>query len=511
MKLKINLLLLLLLGLAYKGDGQEHRQMQKIKLKALQLCNQYEMLASASNDDQKEDFYNLFESTDIEIFNDILPDNRQEQKLALFGYSDLISTYFSIALNISFNPYEIEVVSHNDEESILNVYGKKAIKGIEESSMLAYVDTLDIIIKIKYSGETKTCKIIGIELNQEPVHYLILNVQVKSLINKRQLSNDTIRVNNNYYITSEKGKVLVKVYNPYKLKISPLSQELSGIITLNKDEITKTFAQQGENKNTVNVHFAISLIEIGFESGTIAGKSAPIKMQESYKNGHDLSYQFGFNIGALLRDSKKGFTKFGTGFNYMKLAYYNEISSLNYEYNTADPNSETYTRKINVSSYKEKNTLTSYQIPLYFETGKILYKKIGGLFNLGLTINKTLSSEYQSEANIKYSGFYPQYYNITLNSKGIYDFGQYNISGSGANKTENLFIGASIKAGLYCAVTHKFNVRILYNWQNNISNIYQKNNLYLSNNPNELNTLTQSNFNLKLNASYLSFGIYFKI
>jgi hypothetical protein len=511
MNLKINLLILFLLGLAYNGHGQEHRQMQKIKLKALQLCDQYEMLASASNDDQKEDFYNLFESTDIEILNDVLPDNRLEQKLSLFGYTDLISTYFSIALNISFNPYEIDVISHNDEETILSVYGKKAIKGIEESSMLAYVDTLDINIKIKYSEETKTCKIIGIELNQEPVHYLIINVQVKSLINKRQLSNDTIRVNNNNYITSEKGKVLVKVYNPFKLKISPLSQELSGVIALNKDEITKTFAQQGENKNTVNIHFAISLIEIGVESGILTGKSAPIKMQESYNNGHDLSYQFGFNIGALLRDSKKGFTKFGTGFNYIKLAFFNEIASVNYQYNTTDPNAETYTRKINVNAYKEKNTLTGYQIPLYIETGKILYKKIGGLINLGLAINKTLSSEYSNEANIKYSGYYPQYYNITLNSKGIYDFGQYNISSNGVNKTENLFIGGSIKAGLYYAVTHKFNIRVLYNWQNNVSNIYQKNNLYLSNNPNELNTLSQSNFNLKLNASYLSFGIYFKI
>jgi hypothetical protein len=511
MNLKINLLILLLLGLAYNSHGQEHRQMQKIKLKALQLCDQYEMLASASNDDQKEDFYNLFESTDIEILNDVLPDNRLEQKLSLFGYTDLISSYFSIALNISFNPYEIEVINHNGEETILNVYGKKAIKGIEERSMLAYADTLDINIKIKYSEETKSCKIIGIELNQEPVHYVILNVEVKSLINKRLLTNDTIRVNNYNYITSENGKVLVKVYDPFKLKISPVSQELSGVIALNKDEITKTFAQQGENKNTVNIHFAISLIEIGFESGMIASKSAPIKMQESINNGHDLSYQFGFNVGALLRDSKKGFAKFGIGFNYMKLAFYNEISSVNYAYNTIDPNTETYTRKINVNSYKEKNTLIGYQIPLYFETGKIIYKKIGGLLNLGVTINKSLSSEYQNEATIKYSGYYPQYYNITLNSNGIYDFGQYNISSSGLSKTENIFIGTSIKAGLYCAVTHKFNVRILYNWQNNISNIYQKNNLYLSNNPNELNTLTQSNFNLKLNASYLSFGIYFKI
>ena len=117
---------------------------KKLKLMALEVVLKYESAASVSNDDLKDDFIKLFDDIDVEVLNDVLPDNGLDTKVAVKNYIDIIPAYFTYSLKISVVPYEVELIDENSREVLINVSAKKTISGTENKTQLLYFDTLDI-------------------------------------------------------------------------------------------------------------------------------------------------------------------------------------------------------------------------------------------------------------------------------------------------------------------------------------------------------------------------------
>ena len=117
------------------------------------------------------------------------------------------------------------------------------------------------------------------------------------------------------------------------------------------------------------------------------------------------------------------------------------IDSYNYSYNDVDPDGSSYLRNIQLNNIQENQTIeTSSQyisavIGKEFQINKKSKKTISASFSWSPPIiesnYKILSAAYSSSAEALYSGYYEDLAGITISENGVYNFGEYQISGSG--------------------------------------------------------------------------------
>ena len=117
------------------------------------------------------------------------------------------------------------------------------------------------------------------------------------------------------------------------------------------------------------------------------------------------------------------------------------IDSYNYSYNDIDPDGSSYLRNIQLYNIQENQSIeTSSQyisavIGKEFQINKKSKKTISASVSWSPPIiesnYKILSAAYSSSAEALYSGYYQDLAGITISENGVYNFGEYQISGSG--------------------------------------------------------------------------------
>lgn len=484
--------------------------LKKLKLNALEVALRYESSAANSNDDQRDDFIKLFENDEIEILNDVLPDNRTDTKISVKNYIDLIPTYFNYSLKINFIPYDIRVNESNNNEGIIDVLGIKVISGREEKSQVVYSDSLDITIKMKYSSKDKSIKIVGITLNETPGKYIIIKAIQKKLFFQKPLVNDTLLINRLNYKTNENGIVLLKITDELQsIHVTSKSELLNGISNFSQKEVENSI-QTNSAKNLLIAPFHISVIDLSAYWGFIPWSKSPM-LYKNASNKNIYSYNAGLNLGVKIHQKSTGYWKISSGLTFFNYRYENSINNILYTYQSVDPDGYSYFRKNEIIKYVENTTISGISVPIILEKGFNYNRKWGFYVHTGLAYNHIYNNNSKSNAISQYSGLYPDFFNIEIKENGVYDFGRFELSNYQTLKTTKFFYSILLGAGNLYKFSNKINITSGISYNQNLTEIFIKDTKMLSSNSNELNTLNTIGENSQLKYFTLNIGIQYKL
>jgi hypothetical protein len=485
-------------------------EVKRIKLKALDHVLRYESACAVSNDDQKDDFVKLFENDELEILNDVLPDNHLESKIAVKNYVDLIPLYFTYSLKISFIPYEIKLFEKENDQIEIVVLGLKAISGRENKSQVIYNDTLDISIKLHYNRKNEILKISDILLNEVPSKYLIIDSYQKFLFKRRPLRNDSILINDVAYITNEDGIIFLrKIKDQELMLIRPVAENLNGIKKIDQSDIANALVSIS-SKNMVNVTFRKSLLDIMPTIGLFPFTRSPIGY-DNMNNKNTSSSEFGLTFGVILSEKVNGYWRVGFGVNTFKYEYENFINKATYQYASIDVDGAAYVRNNNIASCVEKHDLRGIRVPLTIERGFYIHKRLGISINVELAYNRISTAKTTSKAEAQFEGTYPDLFNITISENGVYDYGKFKLSQSQDLEKTPYFINYQVGIGPFYKINKKAKLNLSFMYRKSMSEIFKSENKMLSTNAGELNPINLTGKELKMQIILLSIGIQYKL
>jgi hypothetical protein len=180
-----------------------------------------------------------------------------------------------------------------------------------------------------------------------------------------------------------------------------------------------------------------------------------------------------------------------------------------------DDDDDTYLRTSELSNIQESNTLTMLGIPLILEKGFDFTRKkntgFGAFLNGGLLFSLPLNHTYSSTARASYSGTYEQYYNVVIAENGNYDFGDYDISGSGELPiAKNLFY-VLVTGGAQYYFSKRVVAHTGLQYRRMSGSLIESASAPLSNNKEELNSLVIISKSSQLNYVMFDFGFTIRL
>lgn len=489
--------------------AQEH-DVRKIKLEALAIASKYEMVCGVGNDDKRDDFIAMFKTDAVEILNDILPDNNTHKKVPVKDYVDIIPRYFSNPLKIDFRPYAIEVSEIQNGNRNIIINGLKAISCREKETQVVFSDTLDIYIQLSYNLDSKIYNIIDIGLNEEPGKYIVASFFYRSFWRTKPLRDDSAFINGKIYLTKEDGKILIKDIKPdSNLQISPPTDIFSGAKAISYQNILDQ-TKQTKNKNVIEVIFRKPFLEVGLDYSQIIGGKAPIRYDQN-NNNNISSNEYNISVGGPIKETKKGYWKWSAGLGYFNYKYSNSISQVQTKYAAFDPDNSNYTRIIHVNTINERSKISGFSFPLFLEKGFRVINKSGIFLQAGIVYSSLQTATYESSAIGSYSGNYPDLFNITMSENGVYDFGTYDLSQKGEIPHQKNYLAFQLGIGIFHQISKNVKLRLGIAYKENTTELFQKDNLFISSKPAELNPMTLSGKTFKLHTVLLNIGLTIKI
>ena len=196
------------------------------------------------------------------------------------------------------------------------------------------------------------------------------------------------------------------------------------------------------------------------------------------------------------------------------------INNFSYSYNDFDTDGAEYLRSIELNNIQENQLIDTESFYVNIEIAKeIKFKKskrtvtlsasVGGLPLLGPNFN-VISAKYNSSADALYSGYYSDLAGITISENGVYDFGQYQISGSGNIIEPTKYSSLQLGLGLTIKITSKIFLSVDYRLLRFTDNIFNFGDSKISKDFNELNSvmnihpidMNQNSFSTGLNLNF---------
>jgi hypothetical protein len=133
-------------------------------------------------------------------------------------------------------------------------------------------------------------------------------------------------------------------------------------------------------------------------------------------------------------------TYFGVGLASYRYDFFTAFNNYNQVIDDVDPSGASYKRTISINNFSENYSSNFLNIPfsigLDFELEEFLNLKFKKLNNYHLLFNLqymsspmiNLSGSSSRFANINYSGYYADLFNISISENGVYDFGNFNVN-----------------------------------------------------------------------------------
>tara|TARA_Y100001968_G_C19440930_1_gene762482 strand:- start:1793 stop:3373 length:1581 start_codon:yes stop_codon:yes gene_type:complete len=183
-------------------------------------------------------------------------------------------------------------------------------------------------------------------------------------------------------------------------------------------------------------------------------------------------------------------------------------------YQAVDPDGSYYYRKSNYENFVENFMLDYISIPISLGLDVELGKKFNQInkrlmlsLNYAFTPMMNTNAESTRSSTVKYSGNYPDLFNITISENGVYDFGTFNLTNTITEMEKNNTLSHSISIGTKAYINN-----IVFSFMGNYllapKTIFAlEDKTYISINNNELNSLLANSDR----ASLHSFNLLFKI
>ena len=521
------LLPLRMLAQDFSRDSMYH----EVSHQVLEQLSIYRTCSSFSNEGKRNEFKSLFDGNSTKIANDIIHLNDYETPITLKDYMRAIQKNYK-RLNVDIKILELEPIKFQTGNSgTIDVHIQKTISGEniknkitidKENEKIKYEATFNLIIT--FNINENNLSISNIKFKDIPSKIMVLTPQIKYSIFKKPTYIEDLEL-----LINKKEKVLVEgnfysipVTNQ-KIKISSASNQLHGTYNISK-------ASKSEIYNTIPIIFRKRFKELNIGFDYIIN---PFDLEENdldalmtSNNSYSSYASLGFNLNKLFvsksnlddiiinghQQTSRLSSTFNIGF---KTSHYERSINLDnrtYSYNDIDSDGGEYVRNIELLNINEQQNINSNeiltQLKLKIKIGDLDKEKIDISFSVGYGFINIVSAEYNSTALATYSGYYNDLFGITITENGVYDFGNYEISGNG-----NLDVKKDLRSVNYSFQTNynlnnNFSVHLNFGYNKITEPIFNSTNEYLSQNANELNSLNsvlsykQSYFNTGLGISY---------
>lgn len=511
---KIHILICLCLALAANAMAQNSNTLilKKIKLNLLEKVDEYSRLSGFNNDDDRDEFYGLFLSDTVLLNNDIMPDNNLMQKLTVKEYVNEIPNNYPLSIRTYIRPYDIGI--GNLVDSNIGEYwvdAKKSIIGSSKSGTRYIDSTFDIRLTFTVNYHTGQYKITDITLNKERGRYLVITAYKKGSFKKKAMSLDTILIENKPVLLDENGQYLIKDFKPNTI-VMPYSDMYYGSRELTNKDLDFVLTHK-EKENNIDLYFrqSVFFLEPTFSFNSFSNV-LPIKaFQNDIKQANSFSYSLGLNLGYTLYVGKKGYWNIKTGFSLYNLSYTNTITSVTDSYQTTDADQGYYIRTNQISNLTEKHDVQYYAIPLQIEKGFSLKKGFSFYINTGASFILGLQGNRNTETDAGYSGYYKDLYGLTIKENGVYDFGLYKLQKSSSLNTVANLIALDLGMGISKKINKKISARLGFTYQQSLSSVFENNNKSISTNKNELNSITQTYSDFRINLFLINIGLKYNL
>lgn len=430
-----------LFGKSAFAQALDESKLRFIRYQALLLVDKYAQNCDLSDNYEVDYFNNVFQQGAI-INNDVLPDNNLNNQITIDEYSKLLYKYHIDPIYANVRAYSaiVEESESQDDGMDIGVVFVSAFKQIESVSKngYSYNDTLNIRFTIAYNITDTTFAITKVETNQRYGKYLVIGITNKKSGKKKLYKSDLqkVIVNADTLVLSTTGEFFRKNVDGYQVfKIQPVSDEYfqTKHVAFSSDEIG---ADDEARSNYRAVYFRKKRFYLRPSASILTNmNSFALNGDKNYNTDlSTLGTSYGLDVGINLY-SFKSFplnVNFIVGGKHTTMNYLVTAPLFEETYQDIDSDGDSYIRKTTIADINENGDISFLQIPLTLRFDYTVNKLWGAFAGVGYSYAFQRNLSYASTATGNYQGTYgPEYFNIILNEKGVYDFGQFDIRGQG--------------------------------------------------------------------------------
>lgn len=435
--------------------AQNMSEVRQMRYEAISAFDKYySLILNMDNPDvyTYDYFTGLFED-DATIYNDILPEN----KIQYLNPRDYYKKYVtSIKTYPILSDLELSFPEFKEGKWMVNVKFKKTIHLRYRKKELSYPNwtfSYDMLIVMDENKNYRE----GTEQRITEDNRPYVNIKIKGLKVEEPLQNYFV-INLNDTLLKEEyrglyykptGEVVdfmgdsCRIFNSIRISKSDLALHSSI-----DDDFRTTIIQHHEDEKyfKYNIFPLKKVIGYGLSYSPLL---LDLKTPNPYfKNITQNAFTVGisFLYGWLLSEPSKNkyYLNIKPGYSLNYIAF---IGSSYYEYQSVDADIDAYTRRVDLSNINENNFFHTVDFPVTLSYVRN-FGKYALTFDIGSWVNYSFMNTHKSTADVLYSGFYPQYWDLVIDKNGYYDFGDYTLEETKLNKfTNSLDYGAIVSLG----------------------------------------------------------------
>ncbi|GEM_PF-3063073 len=385
-----------------------------------------ELLKNARIKNEIEEFRwkKLYENSEVQIVNEILPSNAINDPVDLNGYLDALTNFEQGGTmnTYQFEPYALKLISANPNEFVFQIDAKKEV-GMLNFESIFFRDQFDLRYVLVYNRETAKVLIRSVKLNEEKGYFmrfdfpesLLSNSELGVLVNGEEVKRNL-----------DKGIMLSDLKDGEKLTISPMSDELLGGFsqTLKKESFQGDARYDGDfvklkfrpKRFYLDLNYQIDNGGVVDHTINMAGTDEAAVIQHKMRGS-----SIGLGLGYRLMNVKdKFFLSLELGAQQRSMIVASRSDYMLSSYADTDPqfgSVERYTRASYIEEGGDINVLSAgLGLNLRFKLHHLAHLEVGGAYNMGLSMsgsyNSTGKADYYfiwNQADVRIYGDNPEY------------------------------------------------------------------------------------------------------
>lgn len=492
----LHIIVFILFSLRIEAQSITPMELKNARLAVYDWLDDYIVSLSMRGRDAQDNFLKLFESENVQVVNDYFVQNNYDfsnTSISASEYASLLAqkeTFFEYKYEVK----KVELISEKYEDGnfLYEISFEKNISFTEKSngkdSRYEYpVRKANCIISLSYNLRQQRMVATQIKLRNNIEPFVILHSEEKPY--------------NECY----------KNVNELNAKEESLNNDGLPIITQSFKQTS--FDSKIYEKTSDTIKNAIWL-------NCVIGNGFLGKMRNTLESNLTINSKLNFDVQVgwyrqlRLNGNKRTSVELGVAYNYTKASIENLYNDSYYE---VDADGGTYQRQILVPDYNEFIRRNSIGMPIALRADYFRKNKSNNNYTffgeIGFMPQYCISQQQNATANALYRGYYDWLFNVTIDQNGIYDFGNYDISGQSEESTiEKFSLYAIASVGMCYYVTKRLALEGAVYYQGSIYNSVQSDNDYhLTKDSSDWKTATYSlekyflqtiNFKIQLNYNF---------
>lgn len=392
---------------------------RRFNLEVFRMLDTYESCATMSTRYNAGNFKDLFESSNIEIYNDLMGLSEKET-IPVTEYIQLLQQEDIRASKVVIKEVRKERITDGGDVWLMDITFDKTISYIYQKILLDaeeyYGVPYHIKMRLSYpknSDDKRGCKIVALEgkLNSNvtpfPSNYMVIQKvsENKGIEESVTYQGGTMQFNRfNQMFLSHGDKLL---YHDTDVKMRIEQDSLSS-------HLYRLSFHRRHFRIKPHVEFSLN--------GYYELKDASVP----YLGMKNKDITFGFDIGYTFPTKKKMRVGIFSGFALSNSEVNFSIDSLNYNYNAGsslDVDGDNYIRYYEVRNMKQNISLKTLVIPFYLDLDFLISKYFSVYLNIGAKAYINLSNTVSSYLDVYKYGVYPSYGNLRIDEAWMNHFG----------------------------------------------------------------------------------------